>query len=133
MTFLQVDLTVSLSKKIQDILHWKKRLIRICRRPLGSMILIGPSQMRTTLIFPMMKGAFYLVPVIIGKWDYAFILDFLNLKHIPTPTSINIRKNCTLSPCDFLKLQIVLFSIKINSEILVVSLIYKLLPRIKFY
>jgi hypothetical protein len=47
---------------------------------------------------------------------------------------IRLRKkeNCTIDSCDWLKLQIVSFNIKINSEIIVIGLIYKSLPGVKF-
>jgi hypothetical protein len=43
-----------------------------------------------------------------------------------------LLRNCTIDPCDLTKLKIVHSGIKINSEILVVDLVYKLLPEVKF-
>jgi hypothetical protein len=43
-----------------------------------------------------------------------------------------LRKNCTIGPCGWPKLQIAPFDIQINLEILVVCLIYKSLTEVKF-
>jgi hypothetical protein len=40
--------------------------------------------------------------------------------------------NCTINPCGWPKLQITHCGINMNSEIPLVSLIYKSIPRIKF-
>jgi hypothetical protein len=64
------------------------------------------------------------IPIILGDSDgdddnfFFFFFFFL--------------RNCTIDPCDLAKLKIVHSGIKINLEILVVKLVYKLLPEVKF-
>lgn len=43
------------------------------------------------------------------------------------------RKNCTIGLSNWHKLQIISYSIKVNLKIHMISLIYKSLPRVKFY